>query len=149
MIVGYCRVGPLEPASRLETQKRALAAIGARTCFCERVGLSGPAPELERAIAAVGRGDTIAVTRPYRLALSTRGVLGMIERLGRRGVGFRILDTPVDTSTTTGRMILGSAPRWSLGISPARSVLRDVSVGWMRRSPAGGHPIGGRAGQNR
>lgn len=127
MILGYCRIGVLEPASLLEAQRTALVAAGAQTFFCERVGLGGRATELERAIAAAERGDTVAVTKPYRVARSTRGVLALIERLGRKGVGFRILDTPVDTSTTTGRMILGSAPLWSLGMSPTRSALWDLA----------------------
>ena len=87
-------------------------------------------PELERAIELAQKGDMIVVTRPYRIANSTKGVLAIIDRLGRNGVGFRILDTPIDTSTTTGRMILGSAPVWSLGMSPIRSALWDVSLGW-------------------
>jgi DNA invertase Pin-like site-specific DNA recombinase len=130
MIVGYCRVGILEPASSLATQKAALAAAGAQVFFIERVGVNGGAPELERAIASVQNGDTLVVTRPYRVARSTRGVLALIDRLGRRGAGFRILGTPVDTTTTTGRMILGSTPLWSLNMSPARAALRDLLLGW-------------------
>jgi DNA invertase Pin-like site-specific DNA recombinase len=130
MIVGYCRVGILEPASSLSAQKAALAAAGAQVFFTERVGVNGRSPELERAIASVQSGDTLMVTRPYRVARSTRGVLALIDRLGRRGAGFRILGTPVDTSTTTGRMILGSTPLWSLNMSPARAALRDLVLGW-------------------
>ena len=130
MIVGYCRVGILEPASSLSAQKTALAAAGAQVFFIERVGVNGGSPELERAIASVQSGDTLMVTKPYRVARSTRGVLALIDRLGRRGAGFRILGTPVDTSTTTGRMILGSTPLWSLNMSPARAALRDLMLGW-------------------
>jgi hypothetical protein len=131
MIIGYCGVGWLEPASRLQAQQLALAAAGAQTFFHEKTVLNGRRPELERAIDLARKGDVIAVTRPYRVAGSTRGVLTLIDQLGRKGVGFRILDTPVDTSTTTGRMVLGSAPVWSLGLSPLRSALWDVSLGWM------------------
>jgi len=134
MIVGYCRVGILEPASSLATQKAALAAAGAQVFFIERIGVNGGAPELERAIASVQSGDTLVVTRPYRVARSIRGVLALIGRLDRRGAGFRILGTPVDTTTTTGRMILGSTPLWSLGMSPARAALRDLVLGW-RNAP--------------
>lgn len=134
MIVGYCRVGMLEPAAALDVQKRALAAAGAQAFFSERVGMNGRSPELERATASLQRGDVLIVTRPYRVARSTRGVLTQIDRLGRKGVGFRILDTPVDTSTTTGRMILGSTPLWSLGMSPVRTALADLTLAWRRRT---------------
>ncbi|MGO4717141.1 recombinase family protein [Bradyrhizobium sp. 2TAF24] len=132
MIVGYCRIGPLEPVARLDAQKRDLAAIGAQQYFCEKASVFGTMPELERAIDLARKGDVIAITKPYRVAHSTRGVLALIERLGSKGVGLRILHTPIDTSTTTGRMILGSAPLWSLGASPLRSVLWDLALGWRR-----------------
>lgn len=149
MILGYCRIGVLEPASRLESQKRALASAGVQTFFCERIVLNRRAPELERAIAAAGKGDTIVVTRPYRVSHSERGVLTLIDRLGKRGIGLRVLDTPVDTGTTTGRMILGSAPRWSLGLSPVRAILWDISIGWVRGVVAGANRAGNHARQNR
>jgi DNA invertase Pin-like site-specific DNA recombinase len=130
MIIGYCRASLFEPAATLQAQQRALGDAGAEKFFSEKTGLKGGRPELERAIAFAQKGDVLAVTRPYRIARTTSGVLALIDRLGEKGVGFRILNTPVDTSTTTGRMILGSAPRWSLGMSPLRSALRDVSLGW-------------------
>jgi DNA invertase Pin-like site-specific DNA recombinase len=133
MILGYCRVSTFEPAARLEAQRRDLATIGAQQFFCERANSFQRMPELERAIAFARKGDVIAITRPYRVAPSTRGVLALVDRLSRRGVGFRILNTPIDTSTTTGRMILGSAPVWSLSISPLRSVLWDLTFGWWLR----------------
>jgi DNA invertase Pin-like site-specific DNA recombinase len=133
MIVGYCRISTLESAARLEDQRRNLAAIGAREFFCEKTGIFGKMPQLERAIEFVQKGDVIAITKPYRVARSTRSLLALIERLGRKGVGLRIIGTPVDTSTTTGRMILGSAPGWSLGTSPLVSALRDLAFGWPRR----------------
>lgn len=132
MIVGYCRISGIEPAGRLKAQKQTLATVGAETFFCEKTGLFGRAEAMERAIEFARKGDVIVVTRPYRVAFSTRGVLALINRLGRKGVGLRILGTPVDTSTTTGRMILGSAPLWSLGVSPLRSLLWDVGTGWRR-----------------
>jgi DNA invertase Pin-like site-specific DNA recombinase len=132
MIVGYCRVSSLEPAASLEVQRRDLAAIGAQEFFCEQTSIFGKTPELERVIELAKKGDVIAITKPYRVARSTRGVLALINRLRGKGVGLRILNTPIDTSTTTGRMILGSAPHWSLGMSPLRSVLWDLSFGWWR-----------------
>ena len=130
MIVGYCRVGSLEPTAALEAQKRELASKGAEALFSERIGLFSAAQELDRAIEFAGKGDVIAITKPYRVARTTRGVVKLIERLNRKGVGLRIVNTPIDTSTTTGRMILGSTPTWSLGISPWQSALWDVCAHW-------------------
>ncbi len=135
MILGYCREGALRLFPDVAEQERDLAAIGAKAFYCDRAGFFGKTPELERAIENARKGDVIAVTRPYRLARSTRQVLALIERLGRKGVGLKILDTPVDTSTATGRMILGSAPPWSLGMSPLRSAMQDLLFS-RRRSPS-------------
>ena len=132
MIVGYCRIGAFEPAARLDVERRELAAIGAQEFFCEKSPIFGTGAELERAIACAGKGDVIAVTRPYRVARSKHELLSLIDRLGRKGVGLRILNTPIDTSTTTGRMILGSAPLWSLGASPLRAALSDLVFGRRR-----------------
>ena len=132
MIVAYCHASTLESVASLERQRRDLAAIGAQQFFCERTGIFRKKLELERAIERARKGDVIAITKPYRVAWSTRGVLVLINRLGAKGVGLRILNTPIDTSTTTGRMILGSTPVWSLGMSPLRSVLWDLSFGWWR-----------------
>jgi DNA invertase Pin-like site-specific DNA recombinase len=132
MIVGYCSVSTFEPIGRLEAQKRDLAAAGAQEFFCERTSFFGKRPELERAIELAQNGGVIVIKKPYRVARSTRGIGALLARLGRKGVGLRILDTPIDTSTTTGRMILGSAPLWSLGISPLRSALWDLFFGWWR-----------------
>jgi DNA invertase Pin-like site-specific DNA recombinase len=132
MIVGYCNVSIFEPTAGLDAQKRGLAAIGAERFFCEKTAIFGKMPELERAIEFARTGDVIAIMKPYRVARSTREVLALIDRLRRKGVGLRILNTPIDTSTTTGRMILGSAPLWSLGMSPLRSLLWDLSFGLWR-----------------
>ena len=136
MILGYCGAGAWHATARIKAQKHRLAAIGAQEFFCDTSVVPGAAPQLERAIARAGKGDVIAVTRPYRIAYSTRGVLALVERLSRKGAGLRILGTPVDTGTTTGRMIFASTPRWSLGISPLRAALRDLAWGWRdRQSP--------------
>lgn len=130
MIVGYCRIGGIEPIANLDAQKRQLAAVGAQKFFVEKAGLLSETPQLEQAIELAQKGDQVVITRPYRIACTTRGVFAVIERLGRKGAGLRILNTPIDTSTTTGRMILGSAPHWSLGISPIRSLMWDLIIGW-------------------
>jgi DNA invertase Pin-like site-specific DNA recombinase len=129
VLVGYCRAIGLEPRKSLRQQRARLASNGAEIFFEEKVTPWGGAPELERAVAHVQRGDVLMVTRPYRLAFRQKSVLLLIDLLGAKGVGLRILDTPVDTGTTTGRMLLGSAPLWSLHMSPWRALLWDISIG--------------------
>jgi DNA invertase Pin-like site-specific DNA recombinase len=132
MIIGYIRSSPFEPANRREAKELRLTRVGAERIFCDRGMICGPRPELERAIACAERGDVIAIMKPYHIARTTRGVLALMEQLGNKGVGLRIINTPIDTSTTTGRMILGSAPLWSIGISPLQSIISDLLLFWRR-----------------
>jgi DNA invertase Pin-like site-specific DNA recombinase len=71
MIVGYARVST--DGQTLDAQHAALAAAGAEKVYAEKV--SGAVTErkaLARAIAALGAGDTLVVTKLDRLARSTR-----------------------------------------------------------------------------
>lgn len=130
MIIGYCRA--LKSASR-NAQMQLLRAIGVDRVFCDKIGVFGAKPGLAQAIACCRKGDVLAITNSYRVAYSTRGVLRLARELGIKGIGLRILDTPIDTTTVTGRMVLGSAPAWSLGISPIGSALRSFTTGSRRR----------------
>jgi Resolvase, N terminal domain len=62
---------------------------------------------LARAIAALGPGDTLIVTRLDRLARSTRDLLNTLDAIAKAGAGFRsIADAWADTTTAHGRLML-------------------------------------------
>ena len=70
MIVGYARVST--EGQTLEAQQAALAGAGAERVFAEKI--SGAVTErraLAKAIAELGPGDVLLVTRLDRLARST------------------------------------------------------------------------------
>src|SRR5258707_206346 len=74
MIVGYARVST--DGQTLDAQEAALKAAGATRVYSEKI--SGTVTDrrgLARAIAALGEGDTLLVTRLDRLARSTRDPL--------------------------------------------------------------------------
>jgi DNA invertase Pin-like site-specific DNA recombinase len=106
MIVGYARVST--DGQTLDAQQGALAAAGAEKVFAEKV--SGAVTErkaLARAIAALGVGDVLLVTRLDRLARSTRDLLNVLDAVGKAGAGFRSLaDAWADTTTPHGRLML-------------------------------------------
>ena len=86
----------------------ALAAAGAERVFAEKV--SGAVTErkaLARALAALGPGDVLLVTRLDRLARLTRDLLNVIDTIAKAGAGFRSLaDAWADTTTAHGRLML-------------------------------------------
>jgi len=63
--------------------------------------------ELRKALAALGTGDVLIVTRLDRLARSTRDLLNTMHEITKRGAGFKSLaDTWADTTTAHGRLML-------------------------------------------
>jgi DNA invertase Pin-like site-specific DNA recombinase len=63
--------------------------------------------QLRKAIASLGAGDLLMVTRLDRLARSTRDLLNTLAAITDRKAGFRSLsDTWADTTTSHGRLML-------------------------------------------
>jgi DNA invertase Pin-like site-specific DNA recombinase len=106
MIIGYARVST--DGQTLDAQQAALAGAGAERVFAEKI--SGAVTErraLARAIAALGAGDVLLVTRLDRLARSTRDLLNVLDAVASAGAGFRSLaDAWADTTTPHGRLML-------------------------------------------
>jgi DNA invertase Pin-like site-specific DNA recombinase len=62
---------------------------------------------LAKAVAGLGGGDTLIVTRLDRLARSTRDLLNTLHLIGERGAAFRSLsDSWVDTTSPTGKLMV-------------------------------------------
>jgi DNA invertase Pin-like site-specific DNA recombinase len=62
---------------------------------------------LARAIAALGPGDVLLVTRLDRLARSTRDLLNVLDAVNKAGAGFKSMaDTWADTTSPHGRLML-------------------------------------------
>jgi DNA invertase Pin-like site-specific DNA recombinase len=104
--IGYARVSTDE--QNLGLQLDALRAAG-----CERIeqdhGLSGSTtsrPGLDAALAALKPGDALVVWKIDRLGRSLAHLVQTIAELGSRGVGFRSLSDPIDTTNASGRLVL-------------------------------------------
>jgi DNA invertase Pin-like site-specific DNA recombinase len=106
MIVGYARVST--DGQTLDAQRAALAQAGAHQVFAEKIsGAVSDRKALARAIAVLGPGDILLVTRLDRLARSTRDLLNVLDAVAKAGAGFRSLaDAWADTTTAHGRLIL-------------------------------------------
>jgi len=74
-------------------------------------GTSGMKPAMERPRfaalwAQLVPGDTVTVPELSRIGRSTKDVLATVEDFETAGVGLRILDLALDTTTPTGRMVV-------------------------------------------
>jgi len=139
MIYGYARVST--DGQKVAAQVAALTAAGAGKVFREVAsGAKTDRAQLRKAIATLGAGDVLMVTRLDRLARSTRDLLNTLAAITGRKAGFRSLgDTWADTTTSHGRLMLtvlgGLAEferdliRSRTGEGRARAVARGVKMG--------------------
>jgi DNA invertase Pin-like site-specific DNA recombinase len=106
MIVAYARVS--SDGQTLDAQLASLKAAGAGRIFAEKVsGAKTDRKQLAKAIATLGAGDVLLVTRLDRLARLTRDLLNVLAAISEKGAGFRsIADPMIDTTSPHGRLIL-------------------------------------------
>ncbi len=102
-LVGYCRVSTAD--QHLDAQTDALAAAGcARTFVDHASGRLAKRPGLVELLAYVRPGDTVVITKLDRLGRSVRNLIELAAQLEAAGVGLRVLDQGIDTTTPGGRM---------------------------------------------
>lgn len=106
-IIGYARTSTRDQVAGLSDQERELKAAGVTKLFSEHgSGIDAARPVLAQALDYVREGDAFVVTKPDRLARSTRDLLGIAEDLREKGANLRILSMNFDTSTPTGELML-------------------------------------------
>jgi DNA invertase Pin-like site-specific DNA recombinase len=95
MIAGYARVST--DGQTLDAQQSALTAAGATQVYSEKIsGVVTDRKALGKAIAVLGPGDVLLVTRLDRLARSTRDLLNTLDAVSKAQAGFKSL---ADAST--------------------------------------------------
>jgi hypothetical protein len=107
--------------------------------------------QLAKAIATLGEGDRLIVTKPDRLARSRRNLLNTLAAIGDKGASFKSLsDAWADTTTPAGKLmltVLGGLAEYErhLILATARSVSRTCSrtlVGELEPGQAPRDPLG-------
>jgi DNA invertase Pin-like site-specific DNA recombinase len=106
MIYGYARVST--DGQSVGAQVRQLAKAGCKKVFRETAsGAKTDRTQLRKALEQIDAGDVLMVTRPDRLARSTRDLLNTLAVIADRKAGFRSLgDTWADTTSAHGRLML-------------------------------------------
>ncbi len=137
-LTGYARVSTDDQSTSAQTD--ALRAAGCADIVEERAsGGSRTRPLLARLIARLRAGDTLVVVRIDRLARSLSHLLGVIEELRARGVHFRSLGDPIDTSSPQGLFtlqVLGAAAEFE------RALIRERTLAGLAAARARGR-VGG------
>ena len=103
-VVGYARVS--SAGQSLEVQQEKLVSYGVDKLFAEKLsGTTAARPELKSCLDYIREGDVLVITELDRLARSTLHLHKIVNDLNERGVGFKVLDQSIDTTTKEGRLL--------------------------------------------
>jgi DNA invertase Pin-like site-specific DNA recombinase len=139
MDVGYARVSSLDQDPQL--QINALERAGAWPIVQEKVsGVAKVRPVRDEVLRMAKPGDTITVWKLDRWGRSVTDLLEVIDNLVQRGVRFRVLTQPIDTSSAFGRMqltLLAAFAEFERSL-----IIERTMAGRQRRLDEGKHPGG-------
>jgi DNA invertase Pin-like site-specific DNA recombinase len=137
--IGLARVSSLDQDPQLQIND--LERAGCWPIYVEQVsGISTKRPVRDQALGQLQRNDTLTCWKLDRLGRSMTEVVGIIEDLIRRGVRFRCLTQPVDTTSAMGKMQLQLLAMFA---EFERSLLLErTAAGRARRVAEGLHPGG-------
>jgi DNA invertase Pin-like site-specific DNA recombinase len=120
--IGYARVSSVGQSLQVQLEKLK---------DCDRIyqekqsGTSATRPQLQACLEYVRDGDTLVVTRLDRLARSTLHLCQIAAELERKRVDLQALDQPVDTTSSTGRLLfnmLGAIAQFETEIRAERQM---------------------------
>jgi DNA invertase Pin-like site-specific DNA recombinase len=105
MKYAYIRVSTAEQHN--ERQFEAMKNLGIDKYFEEKVSAKDTnRPELQKMLGEVREGDVIYIKDFSRLARSTKDLLDIVERLKKKRVDLISLKENLDSSTSTGKLML-------------------------------------------
>lgn len=105
-LIAYVRVSTLKQSN--DQQRVELSKLNPVRVFEDVIsGATDERPGLDSMLGFLREGDTVVVWRLDRLGRNALHVLQTVEQLNNRGVHVRSIADGVDSSTPTGRMILG------------------------------------------
>jgi DNA invertase Pin-like site-specific DNA recombinase len=104
-LVGYARVST--PDQSLERQLDELRAHGCERVFTEAASGKRGAhrPEWDACLGHLRRGDALVVVELSRLGRNTGDLGRLLDHLDEHGIGLRILNLGIDTTTAAGRLV--------------------------------------------
>lgn len=107
MKIGYARVS--SSGQNLESQIEALKKAGCEKIFQEKMSgrQSDNRTELQNALDFVREGDVFVVTRLDRCSRSVVDLHNILKQLSDKKVEFKATEQDLDTSTSTGRLMIG------------------------------------------
>ena len=105
MLVGYARISTI--TQNEDRQIEALNNAGCEKIYLDKLsGKDTNRPQLKEMFTFIREGDTVLVTEFSRFSRSTKDLLDLVEKLQAKKVDFRSLKENVDTTTSSGKLVL-------------------------------------------
>jgi DNA invertase Pin-like site-specific DNA recombinase len=103
-VIAYIRVSTT--GQSLEVQQQLMEDFSVDKVFAEKVsGTTQNRPKLQECLQYVREGDTLVITKLDRLARSVSHLHQIVDDLTSRGIGFKVLQQNIDTTTKEGRLM--------------------------------------------
>jgi DNA invertase Pin-like site-specific DNA recombinase len=139
-LIGYAWVST--DGEAFDLQKEALDRAGVDLLFADVASTAdAERPQLKQVIERLDEGDTLVVWRLDRLGPSLEHLIETIDRLGRRGIGFRSLEEEIDITAGA------SEPAFRVVAALAqfrRDFIREQTTTGRAKTPAPGRRRGRR-----
>ena len=106
-LIGYARVSTSEGKQILDRQVDALREIGCERIFEDKAsGSNSQRKGLDDCLNYLRKGDVLVVLDLDRLGRLASDLIKLIDELTEKGIGFKAINSPMDTTTPAGRAFL-------------------------------------------
>ena len=140
MLVGYARISTI--TQNEDRQIEALTNAGCEKIYLDKLsGKDTNRPKLQEMLGFIREGDTVLVTEFSRFSRSTKDLLDLVEKLQAKKVDFRSLKENVDTTTSSGKLVLTIFAALS---EFERSIIRERAAEGIAIAKAKGKKLGRR-----
>ncbi|MFL0428555.1 recombinase family protein [Moraxella sp. 179-F 1C4 NHS] len=105
--IGYARVSTSEEKQLLDRQVDALTEIGCERIFEDKAsGSNSQRKGLDDCLNYLRKGDVLVVLDLDRLGRLASDLIKLIDELAENCIGFKAINSPMDTTTPAGRAFL-------------------------------------------
>ena len=106
-LIGYARVSTTEGKQLLDRQMDALKEIGCERIFEDKAsGSNSQRKGLDDCLNYLRKGDVLVVLDLDRLGRLASDLIKLIDELAEKDIGFKAINSPMDTTTPAGRAFL-------------------------------------------
>jgi DNA invertase Pin-like site-specific DNA recombinase len=106
-LIGYARISTSEGRQVLDRQLNALSEAGCERTFQDSAsGADAERPGLAACLDYLRRDDVLVVLDLDRLGRLAHDLIALIDGLEKRGIQFRAINSPMDTTTPAGHAFL-------------------------------------------